>query len=351
MIWKLIPSQDDDRDRKMEPRFWYHWYRVLDDLPKLDHIKSLTIALGQGTSGGSADERIESRNVFRDVFRSFTMSRCFLPRRYSLSIEDLPVEMHLLQTEFLGFSELMRNIHTLKFSTSTLERIPGEPYLSEAAIGFYARFPQTCLAPASQSLRILHLSADAPWGWHPKVDLRGIYFPRVEDLMLSRFTFSHDWQLQWLLDHAGSLKHLRLRECAILDQARCTRRYLDIEGYPEGTDLLRDDNIVRGSYRYQKRWSYYFKAIGIFPHLQSFSLLAPDHVFRSTHCQEVFDEEAACARRFDRYLEYTLDCYTPLFADWPGYFTGYERLNRDKQDEYALRKLLTVIQQRNSTRT
>lgn len=130
-------------------------------------------------------------------------------------------------------------------------------------MSFYLQLPQTWLAPASPKIRTLHLSAGDPWGWYPKVDIRGIYFPHLRDLTLVRFTFSHDWHLQWMSHHATSLKRLILINCAILDHAVSTGQCFDSEGYPLGVEprLHGDDTQVQGSHSHKKRWSHYFKAI------------------------------------------------------------------------------------------
>ena len=231
--------------------------------------------------------------------------------------------------------------------------------MSIETMSFYLQFPQTWLAPASPNLRMLHLSADDPWGWYPKVDFHGIYFPHLRDLSLVCFTFSHDWHLQWLSDHATSLKRVTFTDCTILDHAVSTGQHFDSEGYPLGLEFRGDITQVQGSHSHKKRWSHYFNALeNILPRLMSFSLFPPDHEFIRTHLQAVLEEEVLSFRDAHRYLKYRSNHYYPLFGDEFGTLDDFEtyitceveRQAQQEEDEQALRELLIKIQQRNSIR-
>lgn len=250
------------------------------------------------------------------------------------------------------FCELLHNIRVLEFDIITLEPDMIPPLSGESAaesVRFHSQFPQVWLAPASPNLKVLHLSADAPWGWYPKADFRDIHFPLLEELQMSRFTFSHDWQLQWLVNHGGSLKRLRLSDCTILDHAMSMRYGFSREGYP----LLTKENIsVQGPYRYKTRWYQYFKTLRTrFPLLRSFSLLPPDHVYQSTPRQDVLIEEAARAGGYDRYVVFASSCYTPLFTKLPSIFPGgAERFQQDQDDVQAFVHLMATVWMRGRRR-
>lgn len=246
----------------------------------------------------------------------------------------------------------------LELSISTLEHeslFPRTRNMSIETMSFYVQLPLVWLAPASQNLRTLCLSADAPWGWYPKVDLRGIYFPFLKDLTLARFTFSHDWQLQWLSGHAGSLTHLVLTECAILDNATSAKQHFDGEGYPPGLEPDGNDTQVKGFHSHKTRWSDYFRTIeASLPEVRFFSLLSPDHAIKGTHLQAIINEEVAAIRNPYRYLEYFWNHYLPLFGrldEVQNYLRFEARKSQQDEDEQALRELLASIQRRITART
>ena len=235
---------------------------------------------------------------------------------HSLSIEKLPCCCLILEDVDRLNSQCLRSFRKLEIGIITLEPdwSPTQKRVRtyHEAMKFYARFPRVLLAPASHTLRVLHLSADAPWGWYPKIDLRSIHFPYLESLTLSRFTFSHDWQMYWLVNHADTLKRLSLTNCAILCHATSTSQYLDREGYPQKDeyDFSDEPTAFRHSYHYKKRWSNFFLGFaGFLRHLQSFSLVASDPVIRDgPHYRVPADEIRACGAR-DRYLKYDSTSY------------------------------------------
>lgn len=331
-------------------------------------MNSLSLAFDGPVSRASpsAEAQFSQMNyrseVFALFFLSLTISPIFAPRLYRLSIENLQSQREPRVTTTPGFLELIRDISTLELGIHTLADYMSSPRTREMSIetwSFYSELPQVWLAPASQFLEKLHLSADGPWGWYPKVDLRGVYVPHLRDLALIRYTFSHDWQLQWLSDHAGSLERLVLTKCAILDNATSTNHYFDSEGYPYDVEYEKIYPLVKGSHVHKKRWSHYFKAIAdSLPNLGSFSILDHDQ-------PKLLDQEAAQISRAryhsvldQRYLKYRSGDYLSLFGHPHGTYEEArtfmrregEMTQQDEEDERALRELLAAIQRRNSTR-
>lgn len=80
----------------------------------------------------------------------------------------------------------------------------------------------------------LKLTSTCYWGWIPKCDLRGIHFPKLKSLELGELTFTHDWQLEWIISHGSTLTQLSLRECPIVHDIWIDHS-LDTEGYPVHT--------------------------------------------------------------------------------------------------------------------
>ncbi|KAM0425306.1 hypothetical protein ACHAPT_009362 [Fusarium lateritium] len=82
--------------------------------------------------------------------------------------------------------------------------------------------PYTWLRPSvASNLHVLSLYCHNPWGWFPKMDFRlvgaGDGMPNLKVLALGNYTFSHEWQVEWI----GSLgvQKLYLDGCAVLFQA------------------------------------------------------------------------------------------------------------------------------------
>lgn len=98
---------------------------------------------------------------------------------------------------------------------------------------FFMTLPDTWLAPSlAQNLRVLSLYCRDHWGWCPKMDFRVVNpgkgfntgFPSLKVLALGNYTFSHEWQIEWIAslgqeNEAGGLEELYLDDCPILYKA------------------------------------------------------------------------------------------------------------------------------------
>ncbi|KAL0933797.1 f-box domain protein [Colletotrichum truncatum] len=109
------------------------------------------------------------------------------------------------------------------------------------------RFVVDCLPKwftpaAARNLTVLSLHYDDIWGYYPKFDFRCINpgdhpeagFPHLRVLSLSRYCFSHEWQMDWIasLGRCG-LRELYLDECVLLSVAYCyiNPKEADIDGF------------------------------------------------------------------------------------------------------------------------
>jgi len=100
---------------------------------------------------------------------------------------------------------------------------------------FFARdLLQYWLKPVQENLVHLKLESTCYWGWVPKCDLRGVRFPHLKSLELGEMTFTHDWQLEWIISHGDTLTQLSLRQCPIAHDIWIDHT-LDAEGYPVHT--------------------------------------------------------------------------------------------------------------------
>ena len=333
-------SARDNTDQKV--------YRVIHELvfPRMNSV-SMTFGVTMNDNVSTAGYAWETFFLATSLLQTQLSSRPAPPNLDSLSIEKLPSAHQIDHSD--NISKYLRNLRRLKIDTTTLTLKtgtdnPDDTQTYRGAVDFYARFPQVFLAPASHSLRVLHLSADARWGWYPKIELRGIHFPYLESLTLSRFTFSNLWQTQWLSHHADTLKSLSLINCAILCHATSTSEYIDREGYVYDSAHFRKRNPGRYSFWHKKRWSdYFFEFTCFLPRLQSFSLVAPGFVTRDAHRQSVPDEEEQACRVPDRYLNYTSVCFTPTCV---GSGEEDKTTEQDEDDRTALWVLLEVIRRR-----
>jgi hypothetical protein len=97
---------------------------------------------------------------------------------------------------------------------------------------FFESLPQTWLTPSvAQNLRVLSLFCQDYWGWNAKFDFRAVNpgsgFPNLRVLALGNYTFTHEWQIEWvaslgLQNGRGGLEELYLDDCPILCHARIT---------------------------------------------------------------------------------------------------------------------------------
>ncbi|GAB1196770.1 hypothetical protein APSETT444_006045 [Aspergillus pseudonomiae] len=129
--------------------------------------------------------------------------------------------------------------------------------------------PSFWLKPTLQNLEKLSLGHLDFWGYYPKLDLRGVHFRQLRTLELTRYTFVHDSQLDWILSHRNTLIELNLYECAIAwnikETADKEMAYLDLDSYTTRTGTRRSRYAT-----YDKRWHDYFKSFQDLPHLRRF---------------------------------------------------------------------------------
>lgn len=50
----------------------------------------------------------------------------------------------------------------------------------------------------------------------PGIDFRGLHLPHLRTLALNRMTFTHDWQVDWILSHGATLQALLLDDCPLI---------------------------------------------------------------------------------------------------------------------------------------
>ncbi|KAH7310456.1 hypothetical protein B0I35DRAFT_439071 [Stachybotrys elegans] len=98
---------------------------------------------------------------------------------------------------------------------------------------FWRKFPSRFLLPAVDNLQSLALYSDTALGLMPRVRLKSVHFPRLKSLTLGHFSFVHDYEVEWILSHANTLRSLRLDHCFIVYMLASKRpNWLGSDGYP-----------------------------------------------------------------------------------------------------------------------
>ncbi|RSL66538.1 hypothetical protein CEP54_003682 [Fusarium duplospermum] len=129
----------------------------------------------------------------------------------------------------------------------------------EEKYDFFDHLPGTWLAPSiSDNLRVLSLYCADYWGWLPKMDFRGMEFPRLKVLALGQYVFSHDWQIDWIAsigqeNGSSGLEKLYLDDCPILFQAlQASPLDENDPGYPSVSTILAEAETEM--FKYSMRW-------------------------------------------------------------------------------------------------
>lgn len=115
--------------------------------------------------------------------------------------------------------------------------------------------PTAWLSHNSNCLTHLTLSFRDYAGFYPKIDLRGVFFQRLQMLRFDGFQFTHDWQRDWIISHGKTLKEVFIVRCAMLVE-RNSKVPLDAEGYP----IYGSPAPTRTSSTWPARWHEWFHA-------------------------------------------------------------------------------------------
>lgn len=123
-------------------------------------------------------------------------------------------------------------------------------------------------------LTTLKLYGTIFWGYLPKCDFRGLHFPKLKSLALGHMTFTHDWQLDWITSHGGTLESLALDKCPIIPdielQADVDSEYYSLRNHGIGTHRGRR---IGATWSYAARWHHYFRKFRTcLPHLRRFAM-------------------------------------------------------------------------------
>ncbi|EIT75753.1 hypothetical protein AO1008_08286 [Aspergillus oryzae 100-8] len=127
-----------------------------------------------------------------------------------LTIKDTDTRAMMAKV-LCGLQSLRLNIATEHHEASPEEDLEfPEPH------EFFAEMPFAWLKPTMGSLEHLTIYCDNYWGFFPKLDLKGIHFPRLKTLALGNFGFAQDAHVEWIASHEATLAELYLDDCTIL---------------------------------------------------------------------------------------------------------------------------------------
>ncbi|ORY02851.1 hypothetical protein BCR34DRAFT_492855 [Clohesyomyces aquaticus] len=173
-----------------------------------------------------------------------------------------------------NFQEVLARVRSLKIYIATEQDEPSPEYTlhkSEFQI-FMDELPSTWLQPISSHITVLSLAQDEPFGYLPKLDLRSIHFPHLASLHIGNWTFTHDWQLEWLISHHITLHSLFLLDCSIIYHI-LPNDPVDSEGYYTFPYDAENDSVETAEFRYTKRWHDFFDRFRTeLPHLHHFRI-------------------------------------------------------------------------------
>jgi hypothetical protein len=209
------------------------------------------------------------KESFRDRCNMITEIVRYLDLKHNHSIQELTFhslqdinEPELVQSD--RFLRILGRLQSLRLFIATRIVEPFQKHDINAfeLHEFASQLSTTWIRPAKSNLTRLALYMDVPWGYAPKVDFRELHLPHLRILELGNWCISHDWQIDWLASHGGTLMTLWMDACSILTKATSTVA-LDSEGYPlYSIDSPNHPPLPAGipseRYEYNRRWHHLF---------------------------------------------------------------------------------------------
>jgi hypothetical protein len=226
---------------------------------------------------GNHRERTEYREPFlKNFFLALNHPEHPASKVHSLSICNLHDLSNHRTLRSEDFKAVLSRIDNLELAIATEELKAGperEIECPERHQFFGTDLIDLWLAPVQHNLVNLKLYSNCYWGYLPKCDLRKLRFPRLKGLAFGRMTFTHDWQLDWIISHGQTLESLTLYDCPIVHDAKVAQatdseRYVKLQDGTVEWDL---DNVTTWSYG--SRWHDYLHKMTLgLPRLQHFGM-------------------------------------------------------------------------------
>lgn len=290
--WEVPSWREDDPDYADETKHGIEtngilsstFKTMLGDIGLFQNLRRVelkfdwNVAGPTGNDSGHERESTEYREkFFNGVLRALNHPEHSASKVHSLSICNLQdySNYEILRSE--DFKAVTSRLDTLELSIAT-EEDEGSPENSIDLLERHKFFGKDLiefwLAPLQQNLVRLNIYSNCYWGYLPKCDFRSLHFPRLRGLTFGNMTFTHDWQLDWIISHGSTLESLILDDCPIVHDAMVGER-LDAERYVELED---DYSIPRlgesgAMWTYDSRWHDFFRKLAIgLPYLRRFGM-------------------------------------------------------------------------------
>lgn len=218
-----------------------------------------------GDDSGNHKEWREYREpFFKNVLGALNDSDHPADKVHSLSIRNLHdlTDYDIMRSE--DFKAVISRLDSLELSIATEECSASperEIEYAERHRFFGKDLIEFWLAPMQENLANLKIYSNCYWGYLPKCDFRPLHFPRLKTLAFGNMTFTHDWQIDWIVSHGATLQSLTLDDCPIvhdalmynnLDSERCVKLQ---------DDYSLQDGGEHAAWTYPSRWHDYFRKL------------------------------------------------------------------------------------------
>ncbi|KAM0717023.1 hypothetical protein Q7P37_006875 [Cladosporium fusiforme] len=292
--------------------------RLLDNIGLFSNLSCAEIIYDHQVTGPSrgyllfAGRHVRESTEYRDTFLRKIMHALNHPdhpatKMHTLSIVNLQDLVNADIATSQDFKVVLSRLKTLDLciASELYTAAPEHEIDIDERHGFYSRdLRKFWLQPLQEfgQLTKLKIYGSVPWGYRPKCDLRGLHFAKLTSLCLGHMTFTHDWQLDWILSHGDTLRSLTLDNCPIIPDARLSYK-LDKEGYP----IV--GHLDRSSWAYSSRWHTYFQRLCTqLPRLRHFTIGygAWNYSENEDRASSAFvaAENLPCKLRADRYCRF-----------------------------------------------
>lgn len=256
----------DDRDGELLKRFNHYLSRV----GRFCNLKSVYFKFSKSCVGpplrrhwwaSQVPESVGFRmEALQSLFKGLNDTNNPMPRFHDLTIENLQDWADDSLVQSVDFKAVMARVKRLQLQIAT-EHDDTAPmkFIEKKELHdfFDTQLSQEWLSTCASNLTHLKLYAGAVyWGYIPKCTLP--HFPNLKSLSLGKMTFTHDWQLKWILSHSATLEELTLDDCPIVIGTAWFGE-LDADGYPLDTSKAISSESVR-TRLYPARWHSYFHA-------------------------------------------------------------------------------------------
>ena len=195
--------------------------------------------------------------ILSTIFLAINYESKHLLTLRSLSIHNLQNFNDKRLTTHPSFNATLANLKALRLFiiNESIDHAPENELDLPEVSTFFSQLLGTWLTPATKGLTTLSLFAGNHYfGWLPKLDLRGIHFPALKILAFGNYTFTNDWQADWIGSHGATLKELYLDDCPIIWHRRVNGP-LDSEGYPPQVQNEQEYDPI--TVLYETRWAWF----------------------------------------------------------------------------------------------